>query len=403
MELKGKYTDAKIYATVIEDEAIAQIQGLINNPVSEGSQVRMMPDCHAGKGCTIGTTMTIADKICPNLVGVDIGCGVLAFRLNVKREDLDLEAVDKGIRKAIPLGFSTRQTPIDPTDTLELLHQLKCFDHLVNVDRIVNSRGSLGGGNHYIELNEGSDGVLWLVVHTGSRNLGQQVATYYQKMAEQQMKDRYKAHKLYVDTFVKTMKDKSQIQPFLEANNKPAPTKADLDLAYLEGEEMLSYLHDMDLVQKYADRNRHSIGEAICRELGWDVLGFISSIHNYIDVDNGILRKGAISARKGQRVIIPLNMEDGSIIAVGKGNPDWNYSAPHGAGRIMSRKKAKEAINVEEVKESMAQAGVFTTSINENTIDEAKKAYKDPQAILDVVQDTLDIVDIIKPIYNLKG
>lgn len=403
MELKGKYTNAKIYATVVEQEAIDQIQTLIDNPVSEGSKVRIMPDCHSGKGCTIGSTMTITDKIVPNLVGVDIGCGVLAIKLNVKRNEIDLEQVDKAIRKVIPLGFSVHQNPVDPTDTVELLHKLKCFKALVNIPRIVHSRGSLGGGNHYIELNEGADETLWLVIHTGSRNLGQQMALYYQAIAEANMKRRYEEHILKVREVVKAMQDKTQIRPFLEANHMSSPTKAELGLAYLEGDEMQAYLHDMDLVQQYAVRNRHSIGELICRELGWITTGFITSIHNYIDVDNMILRKGAISARKGQKVIIPLNMEDGSILAIGKGNDDWNNSAPHGAGRIMSRKKAKEQINVEEVKQSMAHAGVFTTSINENTIDEAKKAYKDPQAILDVVGDTLDIVDIIKPIYNLKG
>lgn len=403
MELKGKCTNAKIYATVVEQEAIDQIQTLIDNPISAGSKVRMMPDLHAGKGCTIGTTMTVTDKVCANLVGVDIGCGVLAFKLNVKREDINLEEVDKAIRKVIPLGVNTQQTPVDPKDTMELLSRLKCFNVLINVPRIVHSRGSLGGGNHYIEINEGSDGELWLVVHTGSRNLGQQVAMYYQKMAEYKMQERYAQQALSIRETVKAMEDKTQIQAYLNANRQPPLTKAKLDLAYLEGEDLQSYLHDMDLVQQYATRNRHSIGELICRELEWVVTGFISSIHNYIDIEHGILRKGAISARKGERVIIPLNMEDGSILAIGKGNEDWNYSAPHGAGRIMSRKKAKEAINVEEVKESMARAGVYTTSINTGTIDEAKKAYKDPQAILNVVGDTLEIVDIIKPIYNLKG
>lgn len=405
-QLTGTYTEATIYATNLEDEALKQIQTLIDNPISEGSKICMMPDAHAGKGCTIGTTMTITDKVCPNLVGVDIGCGVMCVKLlDVKKEDLDLAEVDKKIRSIIPLGFNTNDAePEWCTDIVhKLLNKLTCKDEIENIDRIYKSVGTLGGGNHYIELNEDSEGHIYLVIHTGSRNLGQQVAKHHQKIAEREMMKRYEEGKKRVVEEA-LAQDSLLIEEYLAKHRVPKPTKADLDLACLTGDLMKDYLKDMAITQEYASINRSDIAAGIIEALGIDgrVEAF-ESVHNYIDLEHGILRKGAISARDGEHVIIPLNMRDGSILAIGKGNPDWNYSAPHGAGRIMSRKKAQATLNVEDFERTMSEAGVFTTSVSKRTLDEAPFVYKKPSDILDVVEDTLDIIEVIKPIYNLKG
>lgn len=405
-ELTGKYTNATIYATIIEDEAVKQIQTLIDNPMSEGSKICMMPDCHAGKGCTIGTTMTINDKVCPNLVGVDIGCGVLCVKLlNVKKEDLNLAEVDKKIRGAVPLGFNVHdEEPEWCADIVhKLLGKLTCKDSIENIDRIYKSVGTLGGGNHYIELNEDSQGCVYLVIHTGSRNLGQQVATYHQKIAEQEMMKRYETNKKRIIQDA-LQQDKMLIEEYIAKHKIEKPTKQDLALAYLTGDKLDDYLKDVAIVQEYATINRSDIAAGIIEALGIDgeVQAF-ESVHNYVDVKNGILRKGAISAQDGEPVIIPLNMRDGSILAIGKGNPEWNYSAPHGAGRIMSRKKAQQSLSLEDFERTMSEAGVFTTSVSKQTLDEAPFVYKNPNDILDVVGDTLEIIEVIKPIYNLKG
>lgn len=405
-ELTGKHTNATIYAVTIEDEAVEQIQTLIDNPVSEGSKICMMPDAHKGKGCTIGTTMTINGKVCPNLVGVDLGCGVLCVKfLDVKKDDLDLAEVDKKIRSVVPLGFNTHQN--EPEWCADIVHKLlgklTCKDSIENIDRIYKSVGTLGGGNHYIELNEDSQGCVYLVIHTGSRNLGQQVATYHQKIAEQEMMKRYETNKKRIIQDA-LQQDKMLIEEYIAKHKIEKPTKQDLALAYLTGDKLDDYLKDVAIVQEYATINRSDIAAGIIEALGIDgeVQAF-ESVHNYVDVKNGILRKGAISAQDGEPVIIPLNMRDGSILAIGKGNPEWNYSAPHGAGRIMSRKKAQQSLSLEDFERTMSEAGVFTTSVSKQTLDEAPFVYKNPNDILDVVGDTLEIIEVIKPIYNLKG
>lgn len=405
-ELTGKYTNATIYAVTIEDEAVEQIQTLIDNPVSEGSKICMMPDAHKGKGCTIGTTMTINGKVCPNLVGVDLGCGVLCVKfLDVKKDDLDLAEVDKKIRSVVPLGFNTHQN--EPEWCADIVHKLlgklTCKDSIENIDRIYKSVGTLGGGNHYIELNEDSQGCVYLVIHTGSRNLGQQVATYHQKIAEQEMMKRYETNKKRIIQDA-LQQDKMLIEEYIAKHKIEKPTKQDLALAYLTGDKLDDYLKDVAIVQEYATINRSDIAAGIIEALGIDgeVQAF-ESVHNYVDVKNSILRKGAISAQDGEPVIIPLNMRDGSILAIGKGNPEWNYSAPHGAGRIMSRKKAQQSLSLEDFERTMSEAGVFTTSVSKQTLDEAPFVYKNPNDILDVVGDTLEIIEVIKPIYNLKG
>lgn len=405
-ELTGKHTNATIYAVTIEDEAVEQIQTLIDNPVSEGSKICMMPDAHKGKGCTIGTTMTINGKVCPNLVGVDLGCGVLCVKfLDVKKDDLDLAEVDKKIRSVVPLGFNTHQN--EPEWCADIVHKLlgklTCKDSIENIDRIYKSVGTLGGGNHYIELNEDSQGCVYLVIHTGSRNLGQQVATYHQKIAEQEMMKRYETNKKRIIQDA-LQQDKMLIEEYIAKHKIEKPTKQDLALAYLTGDKLDDYLKDVAIVQEYATINRSDIAAGIIEALGIDgeVQAF-ESVHNYVDVKNSILRKGAISAQDGEPVIIPLNMRDGSILAIGKGNPEWNYSAPHGAGRIMSRKKAQQSLSLEDFERTMSEAGVFTTSVSKQTLDEAPFVYKNPNDILDVVGDTLEIIEVIKPIYNLKG
>lgn len=410
-KLTGTYTDAVIYANVIEEGVVAQVQNLIDNPLSEGSVVRLMPDCHQGKGCTIGTTMTIKDKVCVNLVGVDIGCAVFCVKLiGLKQGDLNLEEVDKQIRQVVPLGFKTHDelpdsTILNQVDTI--LNSLTCKDAIKDKDRLRKSIGTLGGGNHYIELNVDEKENVYLVIHTGSRNLGQQVAIHHQKIAEAEMMKRYEKEKQEVMKQA-LMQDTLLIEDYLAKHRVKKPEKSELELAYLTGELLDNYLKDMALVQDYATLNRSTIASNIihslvCSQGGIYKVSFFQSVHNYIDLKHKILRKGAISAQKGEPVIIPLNMKDGSIIGVGKGNPDWNYSAPHGAGRVLGRKQAQKTLNVEDFQQEMKEAGVYSTSVSSKTLDEAPAVYKNPKDILDLIGEVVEDVRIIKPIYNLKG
>lgn len=393
LKIRGKYNEAIVYTNTIEEEAYKQILELCNQEAFKDSVIRIMPDTHAGVGCTIGTTMTITDKVVPNLVGVDIGCGMEVIR--IEQKDLDLAELDAVIRNFIPSGQNIREERHKYADLIEF-DDLKCKNH-INLDRAILSVGTLGGGNHFIEANKDEEGNIYIVVHSGSRYLGKQVAEYYQNVAYKELTSLKEEKQRIIEKLKKEGRER-EIQSELEKLKVP---KIKRDLAYLKGKSFDDYIHDMKIVQKYAVWNRKAIMDEIIQKLKLTIVEQFTTIHNYIDTENMILRKGAISAQCGERVIIPINMRDGSIIAVGKGNPEWNYSAPHGAGRLMSRSKAKELISLDEFKEAMK--GIYSSTVNESTIDEAPMAYKPMEEIIENIQDTVSIEKIIKPIYNFKA
>lgn len=394
-DLNGKYATARIFTDNIENEAISQIYELCNQEFVKDCKVRIMPDVHAGKGCTIGTTMEIKDKVVPNLVGVDISCGMLCIRL--KEKEIDFKKLDDIIRKHIPSGMNVREKAIDSSEIRKIgLQKLKCINN-INIDRAEKSLGSLGGGNHFIEINVDEEKNLYLVIHSGSRYLGKQVAEYYQKMAINDLTNSTKEKIALIQKLKNEGRDK-EIECALKMFDKP---KIPSYLAYLEGIHLKNYLYDVGIIQEYANMNRKTMANEIITRMGLSIEEEFTTCHNYIDLDNMILRKGAISAQKGEKLIIPINMRDGSIIGVGKGNPDWNYSAPHGAGRIMSRSKAKELVSLEEFKKSMND--VWTTSVCQSTIDESPMVYKPIEEIVENIKDTVTIERIIKPVYNFKA
>ena len=385
MKYNTKYGDIEIYAKTVEQEAISQILEMANSPLGENAHIRIMPDCHAGAGCVIGTTMLITDKVCPNLVGVDIGCGVDLVKTDIDFENR-LEELDEAIRKYIPFGMETHSTEKEWN-----FEDLYCWEYLdlQAKSRAKTALGTLGGGNHFIEAYK--DG--WLSVHSGSRNIGYKVAEYYQKLAEKRIKE-YNSNLLKEK--IKTIEPKMR-EEWLKSNK----ISINKDLCYLTDEDMGAYLHDVAIMQKFANDNRMEMLSTITMVMGGKILEHINSIHNYIDTENMILRKGAISAQSGQLLVIPLNMRDGLLLCKGKGNPEWNYSAPHGAGRLYSRSKAKETFTVEQYAEQMK--GIFSTCINESTIDEAPFVYKDYQEIMECVEPTVETLDRLIPIFNFKA
>lgn len=417
-------SDLKIFTNNIEDEAKKQINLLLEQEPFKDCKVRIMPDVHAGKGCVIGFTADLGDKIIPNIVGVDIGCGMLCVELG--KIDINLERLDNIISKYIPAGRNIREHKLTEFDQINNLY---CLRELKDSKKFNKAIGTLGGGNHFIEIDIDDENNKYLVIHTGSRNLGKQVADHYQNLAIQLCSGKEEIFKKK-EEIIKIYKEqgkKSEIQKALKAlekeykNNKPDLPN---ELCYLKGKYREMYLHDMKICQKYASLNRLYIAKMILDNLygkcmytlvntkEMDIekaknanisisIPFFETIHNYISFEDSIVRKGAISAKQGERVLIPINMRDGSIIAVGKGNDDWNQSAPHGAGRIMSRNKAKETLNLGEFKESMKD--IYSTSVVEETIDEAPFVYKPMQEIIDNIQDTVEIQKIIKPIYNFKA
>ena len=374
IKITGKVNSAICYAKVVEEEALDQIKRMCDSPMSEGSKIRIMPDVHSGKGCTIGTTMTITDKVVPNVVGVDIGCGMLT--VNLGKIDIDFKKLDE-VSHYIPSGTNVWKPddkvpnflPWDETTEVFDITNLACYDELQNVDRLNRSLGTLGSGNHFIEVDESSKGEKYLIIHTGSRNIGKQVAEIYQRKAIELARGR--------------------------GDDIPD------ELCYLDGVYLKDYLHDIEICQNFAKRNRVKISEIIYSMTGIPGGMAFHTIHNYIDTKEMILRKGAIAAHEGEKVLIPINMRDGSILAVGKGNPEWNYSAPHGAGRIMSRRKAKKDLKLDDYIKAME--GIYTTSVNENTLDEAPMAYKGAEDIIEMIRESVDIIDILKPIYNFKS
>lgn len=399
IEIKGTVTTAICFAKVVEEEAIEQIRRMCSYELTENSQVRIMPDVHAGKGCTIGTTMTVVDKACPNVVGVDIGCGMYTVKLEDKA--LNFEKIDEACHY-IPSGMGVWEGRIERFD----LTGLKCYRSLKDTRRLERSLGTLGGGNHFIEIDKASDGSFYLVIHSGSRNLGKQVAEIYQQLAIDLHtgKEDYFRKRDEIIASYKAAGRRAEIQAALKALKNEYQTKApDIpeDICWLYGSFLDDYLHDVDICQQFAKRNREKMAEIILQRTGMTAAECFHTIHNYIDTGEMILRKGAIAAHAGEKVLIPINMRDGSVIAVGKGDPDWNYSDPHGVGRIMSRTKAKDTLSLEAYQAAMA--GIYTTSVNEQTIDEAPMAYKSLEDIIDVIRDSVDILDIMKPVYNFKA
>lgn len=396
-EIKGKMNTALCYAKVVEDEAIEQIRRMCDYEFTEGSRIRIMPDVHAGKGCTIGTTMTVTDKAVPNIVGVDIGCGM--YTVNLGKDHIDFEKLDEAAH-FVPSGMNVwegRQERFDLT-------QLRCYRSLKDTKRLERSLGTLGGGNHFIEVDRAEDGTNYLVIHSGSRNLGKQVAEIYQQLAIDlnKGKETYFKERDAIIREYKAAGRRKEIQAALEeiSWNKREATMPE-DLCFLYGSYLEDYLADVEICQTFAKRNREKIAEVLLERTGMSGTDSFHTIHNYIDTEEMILRKGAIAAHEGEKVLIPINMRDGSVLAVGKGNPEWNYSAPHGAGRIMSRKKAKENLSLDEYKHEMK--GIYTTSVNEATLDEAPMAYKSLEDIIDVIKESVTVIDVMKPIYNFKA
>lgn len=369
IELKGKYNEAKIFTDVVDEASISQVMLLLNQEFVAGSRIRLMPDIHAGAGCTIGTTMTIKDKIVPNLVGVDIGCGMEVIK--VKEKHMELQKLDKLIYEKIPSGFSIREKAHRYIDDINL-EELYCYPR-IDVRRAEKSLGTLGGGNHFIEADKDEEGNLYVVVHSGSRYLGLEVANYYQE-------EGYKS---------------------VNGSTEQKRTNIPRQLAYVSGDLFRQYIHDMKIIQAYAMLNRQAMMDEIVKGMKLHVEEQFTTIHNYIDTDAMILRKGAVSAGDGEKLLIPINMRDGSLICTGKGNDDWNQSAPHGAGRLMSRSAAKENFTVSEFKKQMS--GIYTTSVSKDTLDECPMAYKGMDDIVNNIGDTVRIDRVIKPVYNFKA
>lgn len=362
IKIDNKYASAIVYADTIDAGAEGLIRALCGSPVSRDSRIRIMPDVHAGKGCAVGTTMTIHDSVAPGLVGVDIGCGMTAVKVRAKR--LELQKLDKLIREKIPAGRAVRNRPHRFAEQAAL-DSLLCRRH-IQADKALAGIGTLGGGNHFIELDRGEDGACWLVIHSGSRRLGVEVATHYQNEAFHQ-----------------------------------CPAGTPYELAYASGGLMADYLHDTRITQNFAELNRQAIADEIVKGMKLDAEDSFSTVHNYIDTDAMILRKGAVSARAGERLIIPMNMRDGALLCLGKGNPEWNFSAPHGAGRLMSRADARQSFTLSQFKKEMQ--GIFTTSVDRGTLDESPMAYKPMESIVSQIGETAEITERLRPVYNFKA
>jgi len=396
-KIQGKCAAAISYAKVIDEKAREQIRRMCDYEFTRDSKVRIMPDVHAGKGCTIGTTMTIIDKAVPNIVGVDIGCGM--YTVNLGKGPIDFERLDQAAH-VVPSGMMVWDEKQEEFD----LKQLHCYDKLKKIAWVEKSIGTLGGGNHFIEVDQAGDGTKYLVIHTGSRNLGKQVAEIYQALAvelnaggapfKERLDRRIQEYKA-AGRAAEIQNAIQQMKQELKPNTLPE------DLCYVHGKYLEAYLHDVGICQAFARRNREIIARVLIGQAGLQAGESFHTIHNYIDTKERILRKGAIAAHKGEKVLIPINMRDGSILALGKGNAEWNCSAPHGAGRIMSRTQAKNELSLAEYRQEME--GVYTTSINEGTLDEAPMAYKALADILDVITDTAEVLDVMKPIYNFKA
>ncbi|MDR1015258.1 MAG: RtcB family protein [Coriobacteriales bacterium] len=399
MEVKGAFNSALCYCDELEDTAAEQIRIVCEQPEFADSTIRIMPDVHAGKGCTIGTTMTIKDKVVPGMVGVDIGCGMET--VEIAERDIDYEQLDAVIRSSIPAGREIREDYHVLNDKIDL-SALRCAKS-VHLDRARHSIGTLGGGNHFIEVDRADNGILFVVVHSGSRHVGLEVAEYYQDEAYKQLSGNSKAQLDKVIAQLKAEGREREIQSTVKRLKSEGVYGVTIpkDLAYVSGSLFDDYVHDMKIIQSFAALNRQAMTEVILREMGLTRVDEFTTTHNYIDTDSMILRKGAVSAKAGERLLIPINMRDGSLICVGKGNDDWNCSAPHGAGRIMSRKAAFGTLSMEKYREQMK--GVFTTSVTEGTIDESPMAYKGMESIVSHIAPTVDITSRVTSVYNFKA
>ena len=397
-QVQGKYNKAIIYASTIEEVALKQIESVCDLEIFKDSKIRIMPDVHAGAGCTIGTTMTLKNAAVPNMVGVDIGCGMEVVQ--IKEKEIDFEKLDFLIKTMIPHGREVRKKthPFARNINIKELRCIKDINHLIKESRAI---GSLGGGNHFIEVDKDDENNLYIVVHSGSRHLGKEVAEIYQEKAYKQL------HKVSEKDIQKMIIDykangkEKEIQSKLEEMKKLNFSDIPKELSYCTNDLFDDYIHDMKIMQKFADLNRKAMMEIIIDGMNLTIVDQFTTIHNYIDTDNMILRKGAVSAKKNEKLLIPINMRDGSLICIGKGNPDWNYSAPHGAGRLMSRSQAFKTLDVEEFKKQMA--GIYTSTANIKTLDESPMAYKTMDDIVANIGPTAEIIKIIKPIYNFKA
>lgn len=407
--LKGKNVEVKVFTDLIEEDAEKQIIEMANHDITKGSQVRIMPDVHAGKGSTVGTTIKLPEnfedwKVSPNVVGVDVGCGIMMYKLNDK--NIDLIKLDEVVNKFIPAGFNIHNKPQNLEFTEEALENLSFNVSGNRRERVHQSLGTLGGGNHFIELGVDENGDYWLSVHSGSRSLGLLVANTHQEIAVKRLHEKEVNLKEVIEKLKAEGRHK-EIQRTIEEKIKsqsPKITKEMEPLAYIQGDDLKNYLNDMNIAQKYAAASRETMLNIIVEMMGFDVIDKFDSVHNFIEHDNfkkGIIRKGATSAKDGERLVIPLNMRDGALICVGKGNEDWNYSAPHGAGRMMSRAQARKELKLEDFKAQME--GIYSSSICETTIDEAPEAYKPAKSIIENIDPTVDILHLVKPVYNFKS
>ena len=397
LKVEGKYNTAVCFTNELESASYEQIKSVCDREEFKGEKIRIMPDVHAGMGCTIGTTMTISDKIVPGMVGVDIGCGMETVRL--AERNMDYEKLDNLIRKGIPSGFDVRKEH-HPLNKEINLSKLKIADE-VNLERARRSIGTLGGGNHFIEVARSDKGELYLVVHSGSRHLGNEVATYYQDEAYRTLCGNSKKQ---IDDKISSLKAQGrhgEISETIKKMKQQTKTNVPKALTYVSGELFDDYIHDMKLIQRFATLNRIAMTEIILKGMNLTEVERFTTIHNYIDTDKMLLRKGAVSAKKGEKLLLPINMRDGSLICVGKGNPEWNESAPHGAGRLMSRTAALKQLSMEEYKNEMK--GIFTTSVSKKTLDEAPMAYKTMDEILANITPTADVLEKIRPTYNFKA
>jgi len=397
IEIKGTHNTAKCFCETLEVTAAKQIQTVCNQAAFADCKIRVMPDVHAGMGCTIGTTMTIHDKIVPGMVGVDIGCGMETVELADR--DIDFDRLDGLIRREIPFGREVRKTP-HPLHTEIDLTQLRCAGQ-VQLERAMCSIGSLGGGNHFIEVDRAGDGRLFLVVHSGSRHLGVEVASFYQDEGRRAL---WGGAKYQIQEAIARLKADGrfrEIQGTIQQLKREHALDIPKELAYVEGTLFADYIHDMKLVQRFAALNRRAMVDVIMSGMGLTARESFTTIHNYIDTESMILRKGAVSARAGERLLIPINMRDGSLICIGKGNADWNCSAPHGAGRLMSRAAALRTLSVEEFQQQMT--GIFTTCVSPETLDESPMAYKSMDELMRQIGLTAEIVERIRPVYNFKA
>ncbi|MBQ8287939.1 MAG: RtcB family protein [Clostridia bacterium] len=397
IEIQGKYNTAKVFADTLDPASTGQLIALCNQPFTEGAKIRLMPDVHAGAGCTIGTTMTVTDKIVPNLVGVDIGCGMHVVRLTEQR--IDFARLDRVIRDNIPSGMRIREKPHPMAREFDA-EELRCYHH-VSEDRAIHSVGTLGGGNHFIEIDQDDEGNLYLVIHSGSRYLGKQIAEYYQKLGYDRLNQSSESDERLLVAALKREGRTKDISAELKKLKNVKRTNIPRELAYVEGKDLDDYLHDVGVAQSYADLNRRAMARTILKEMKLHEEESFTTIHNYIDLDHGTLRKGAVSAMAGERLLIPINMRDGSLLCVGKGNEDWNCSAPHGAGRLMSRSEAKNHFTVSQFKKEME--GIFTTSVGADTLDESPMVYKPMEAILSQLGSTAEVEKILRPLYNFKA